>query len=72
MMTKLPFRVHLVAEIRTLAWRGALTRASLQIATNGAGAILAWPQRWAVAVEWEREMTRLALAGSLGTATAAA
>ena len=71
MMTKLPFGVHLAADIRILAWRGALTRALLQTETNGAGAILAWARRWAVAVEWEREIMRLALAGSLG-ATAAA
>jgi len=69
-MTKLPFGVHLVVDIWTLAWWGALTRVSLQTATNGAGAILAWVQRWVVVVEWEREMTRLALVGSLGTAAA--
>jgi len=36
-MTKLPFEVHLAAEIRTLAWQGVLTRASLQTVTNKAG-----------------------------------
>jgi len=49
-----------------------MTRASLQTETNEAGAIQAWARRWVVAVEWEREMTRLALVGSLGAAVAAA
>ena len=70
--TRLPFGVHLAAESRTLAWRGALLRASLQSVTRCAGAILAWARRWMDAVEWEREMTRLARAGGLGAAAAAA
>ena len=70
--TKLPFGVHLAADSWMLAWRGALPRALLQTVTRDTGAILAWARRWTEAVVWEREITRLALAGSLGAAAAVA
>ena len=49
-----------------------MTRVLLQTETKVAGAMLAWTQRWTEVVEWEREMMRLALTGSLGATTAVA